>query len=142
MGAEIVRRAFKFDEKLINAVNFVYWFTYTTERRTEEFLTRIVMAHVKASKPDEDAVRKLVAAMAENMMMHGKLETMTTTVFNAIPEAKDFLKVYREVKELRNAVAHGDFSRLKYKDKDLLEKSVQEEMYKDFYDALKKITKT
>ena len=111
------------------AVDFVFWFTYYIERETRDDIIYIEKA---LGKPPGD-----VDLMVDEMTFGQKIAFIEKNYVRK-DSNDNYIKILREVKELRNALAHGELDKLVYGGYSLSDPRGQLKLFAQFSNTISK----
>lgn len=103
IARKMVQKRFSLSNEKFDAVDFVFWISYFVEREAESLIIEPEV-HIGARK---EALEIII----------GKLHfgDKITIIEELYTSKKDpFIKIMRQIQDLRNDVAHGRFDNLKY----------------------------
>ncbi|MEK7552286.1 MAG: hypothetical protein AAB534_02605 [Patescibacteria group bacterium] len=129
IARKLVQLKYSMDKKSINAVEFVFWFSYFVEREAQDL---IVEPEVQLG-----ARRRAVQILTDKLHFGDKISVISE-LYVENPKKDKFISLMRKVQDLRNAVAHGRFSELEYDGLDLADARGQLKILADLMNALLK----
>ncbi|MFA6315018.1 MAG: hypothetical protein WC648_01440 [Candidatus Paceibacterota bacterium] len=127
IARKMVKKRFSLSDEQFDAVDFVFWIAYFVEREAEDL---IIEPEVHAG------VRKeAMEAIISKLHFGSKI-----TIIEELHCSKNdpFIKIMRQIQDLRNHVAHGRFDNLKYKGYSLNDNRGKLTLIADLRDALLK----
>lgn len=105
VGRKIVQERYSMSKDDIDAVEFVFWFTYFVEREAQDL---IVWPEVQLG-----ARREAMQVVTERLSFGDKI-TVISKLYVKDAKKDAFVSLLHQVNNLRNSVAHGHFDQLKY----------------------------
>jgi len=105
IARKMIQDRFLMKKKDIDAVEFVFWFTYYVEREVQDL---IVGPEVQLGGRKE-AIQLIV----DKLNFRDKISIISKLHIKN-PKKNKFIKLLNKVNNLRNSVAHGRFDELKY----------------------------
>jgi hypothetical protein len=123
----MVRQKFALSEEQFEAVDFVFWMSYMVERDAEELIIEPEV-HIGARKTS-------IELLVSRLHFGDKIK-----VIEQLYTSKDdpFVKLMRQIQDLRNDVAHGRFNNLKYGGYSLSDNRGKLKLIANLRDALRK----
>jgi hypothetical protein len=127
VARDAVKKRFSLTEEQFDAVDFVFWMSYMVERDAEDL---IIESEVLIG-----GRRKSIELLVSRLHFGDKIKFI-----EEIYSSKEdpFIKLMRQIQDLRNAVAHGRFNDLKYGGYSLNDNRGKLKLIANLRDALRK----
>lgn len=129
LARKIVKERYKMAEKEIHAVEFVFWFSYFIEREAQDLIVEPEV-HIGGRR---ESIQLLV-----DKLHFGDKISIISALYIENPKTDAFVSLMWKVNTLRNDVAHGRFSNLKYGGFELSDSRGQLKIVADLMNALLK----
>lgn len=129
MARKLVQERYSMNKKDISAVEFIFWFSYFVEKEAQDL---IIEPEIQSG-----ARREAVQILTDKLHFGDKISAISD-LYVQNPKKDKFITLMRKVQDLRNAVAHGRFSELKYDNLDLSDARGQLKIVADLMNALLK----
>lgn len=124
IAKKLVREKFSITDEQFNAVDFIFWVSYFTERVAED----LICSSEKNFNVSENSIRYIV-----NELHFGAKIKVIEELHTANKDS--MITIMRKVQNYRNDIAHGKFSNLKYGGWHLADNRAQIKLLADLRDA-------